>query len=85
MDDTNKDDLADIGSKNLDAWRASGVVKTVKYYSAEDDDVCAECKKRHGSIIGIDDAKMGVNLPPLDVCSGKRCRCYFRPWDICTE
>jgi hypothetical protein len=40
------------------------MVKEFKYYSAEDADVCAECRKRHGSIIKIMDGKMGVNLPP---------------------
>jgi hypothetical protein len=39
--------LSDIGNKNLAAWRASGIVKTLKYYSAEDAAVCAECRERH--------------------------------------
>src|SRR6202034_3317577 len=28
---------------NLQAWQASGVVQTVKWYTAEDDNVCPEC------------------------------------------
>ena len=74
--------LADVASANLAAWRASGVVKTLKFYSAEDADVCTECATQHGTIVNIADGKVGVNLPPLKTCERIRCRCYFRPWDV---
>jgi SPP1 gp7 family putative phage head morphogenesis protein len=70
---------------NLIAWKKSGVVKSLKYYSAEDVDVCAACKAHHGSIVTIEDGTVGVNLPPLGACSCAKCRCYLRPWDISTE
>jgi hypothetical protein len=75
----------DLARNNLDAWRASGVVKTLKHYTAEDAGVCAERSNRHGSITAIGDAEVGVNLPPVHACSNGRCRCYFRPWDISSE
>jgi len=70
---------------NLAAWKDSGVVKTLKYYSAEDADVCATCRAHHGAILNISDSEIAVNLPRLPTCSSKRCLCYFRPWDISIE
>jgi len=67
---------------NLAAWKASGVVKTLKWYSAADADVCATCRAHHGAVLNLSDAEIGVNLPPHPGCSSARCRCYFRPWDI---
>ena len=67
---------------NLAAWKASGVVKTLKYYSADDANVCAACKAHHGGVVSIWDAEIGANLPPLPDCSSRRCRCYFRPEDV---
>ena len=75
-------DLKEIAAANLDAWQRSGVVKTLKYYSADDADVCVGCRKHHGVIIAIADGSISENLPPLDACVNNRCRCYFRPWDI---
>jgi hypothetical protein len=74
--------LADLATTNLAAWRGSGVVKTLKFYSAEDTGVCTECEKQHGAIVNILDGKVGVNLPPLNGCQRDHCRCYFRPWGI---
>jgi len=30
----------------------------------------------------IDEAQIGVNLPPIEDCLNLNCRCYFRPHDI---
>jgi len=43
---------------NLAAWKDSGVVKTLKYYSAEDADVCATCRAHHGAILNISDSEI---------------------------
>jgi SPP1 gp7 family putative phage head morphogenesis protein len=74
--------LREVATGNLHAWKESGVVKTLKYYSAEDTDVCAPCRQRHGTIVMIADGWIGGNLPPIDACVSGRCRCYFRPWDV---
>ena len=39
---------------NKEAWKASGVVKTVKWYTAEDDHVCQFCQALDGTEIPID-------------------------------
>jgi SPP1 gp7 family putative phage head morphogenesis protein len=80
----NRDDgnLREIATGNLHAWKEFGVVKTLKYYSAEDTEVCAPCRRHHGAIVTIADGRVGQNLPPLDACVNERCRCYFRPSDV---
>ncbi len=70
---------------NLAAWKASGVLKTLRRYSAEHADVCAPCRAPRGVVINLSEAEIGVALPPLPGCSSTRCRCYFRPWDISVE
>jgi hypothetical protein len=40
---------------NKAAWKASGVVKTVKWYTAEDDKVCEFCQAQDGKEIDIDE------------------------------
>ena len=35
----------------LDAWKQSGVVKTLMYYSAEDEGICSACKRHHGATV----------------------------------
>ena len=74
--------IHETAAQNLLAWKNSGVVKTLKYFSAEDEDACASCRAHDGTIITIADAEISVNLPPLLTCSSSRCRCYFRPRDI---
>jgi SPP1 gp7 family putative phage head morphogenesis protein len=68
-----------IANANLDAWKRSGVVKTLKFYSADDGDACPACKEQDGKVIAMGDGEIGLNLPPLDACTNARCRCYFRP------
>jgi hypothetical protein len=40
---------------NKEAWRQSSVVKTLKWYTAEDDHVCQFCAALDDTVIGIDD------------------------------
>ena len=84
MDDEHFALVKETAAHNLAAWQASGVVKTLKYYSAEDADVCAACAERHGSIVQVVEGKIGDNLPPLGTCQNVRCRCY-RPETISIE
>ena len=75
-------DLRDIAAGNLDVWKRSGVIGSLRCYSAEDAEVCAPCRRHHGLIVRVDEGAIGKNLPPLDACVNGRCRCYFRPWDV---
>jgi hypothetical protein len=76
--------VKETASRELTTWKKSGVVMTLKCYSAEDDDVCATCSQRHGSIVRIEEAVIGVTILKFDDCACLQCRCYFRPWDIAT-
>jgi len=38
--------IQQTASQNLTAWKKSGVVKTQKYHTAADADVCASCRAR---------------------------------------
>jgi SPP1 gp7 family putative phage head morphogenesis protein len=82
MANADNEPIREIAAQNLLAWKKAGVVKSLKYYSADDDAVCDNCKKHSGAIIEISKAEMGYNLPPITECSSSRCRCYFRPYDI---
>jgi hypothetical protein len=77
--------IYETAAQNLAAWKRSGVVKTLKCYSAEDDDVCETCRQHDGNIVKIEEAVIGVYIPKFDNCSSNQCRCYFRPWDISIE
>ena len=83
-----------------EAWKQSGVVKTIKWYTAADDRVCPWCDAMDGKIIDIEDSFFdkgdeatgtdGSKLPITydDVGSPPlhvSCRCYTRPEDISIE
>lgn len=83
-----------------EAWKQSGVVKTIKWYTAADDKVCPWCDAMHGKTIDIEDTFFdkgdeatgtdGSKLPITydDVGSPPlhvSCRCYTRPEDISIE
>jgi len=40
---------------NREAWTQSGVVQSLKWYTAEDDHVCAECQALDGKVVSIED------------------------------
>lgn len=68
---------------NLSAWDKSGVVSTVKWFTAEDGSVCPECADLDGKIVDVGrdffTADYGDgNSPPLH----PDCRCYLRPEDV---
>jgi HK97 family phage portal protein len=87
--------IANAGSK--EAYRQSGVVKSLRWYTAEDDRVCEFCGPQHGRIIDIDEnffpkghvlqGASGGSLPltyrAIDVPPlHTNCRCFIRPEEI---
>mgnify|MGYP003694007633 CR=1 FL=1 len=74
--------LREIATENLNAWKEAGVVKTLKYYSAEDAEECAPCRRHHGLIVRIDEERSAKTCRRLMACVNERCRCYCRPWDV---
>ncbi|MFA5080293.1 MAG: phage portal protein [Candidatus Paceibacterota bacterium] len=84
-------------SANKEAWKQSGVVKTIKWFTAADDMVCEFCSEMHGKVIDIEEnffnkgdeieggngAKLALDYS--DVGSPPLhpgCRCYARPEEI---
>ena len=85
---------------NKEAWKASGVVKTVMWYTAEDDKVCQFCDELDGKEIDINDnfydagdTIVGKSGGTMTVDYGDMetppchpdCRCYLRPQEISIE
>jgi HK97 family phage portal protein len=71
---------------NREAWSQSGVVKSLIWYTAEDERVCPECEELDGKEVGIEDAfykdtYSDGTAPPLH----PDCRCYIRPGDVSLE
>lgn len=79
------------------AWKQSGVVKTLKWYTAADERTCAYCEPMHGKTISIDESffKKGDTAQGSDGTSIKldyssvdapplhvSCRCYIRPEEV---
>lgn len=79
------------------SWKESGVVETVKWYTAADERVCQFCFPMHNKIISIDDKffEKGDTAQGIDGGSLKldftdtqtpplhvSCRCYIRPESI---
>jgi SPP1 gp7 family putative phage head morphogenesis protein len=80
-----------------DAWKNTGVVKTIKWYTAEDEHVCEFCGPMSEKVISIDDnffskgdsveGSEGGNLDLTYDDVGNPplhvgCRCYQRPDEI---
>lgn len=83
-----------------EAWKQTGVVKTIKWYTAADEMVCPWCENMNGKVIGIDDNfydkgdthtgsdGMSLDISYSDVGSPPlhvSCRCYTRPEEISIE
>ena len=82
---------------NRTAWKESGVVKDLKWYTADDERVCPYCGPQHGKIVAIDrnffdkgDTISGSDDSSLLADYGDisapplhpNCRCYIRPENI---
>jgi SPP1 gp7 family putative phage head morphogenesis protein len=68
---------------NREAWAQSGVVKSLMWYTAEDERVCAYCNELDGTVVGIEDKFFNDTysdgeIPPRH----PDCRCYVRPETI---
>ena len=85
-----------FGASNLAnrrAWQRSGVVKTLKWFAADDADMCGLCAKLNGKIVSVSDCflKDGDILTDKNGASTtiarnieapplhEGCRCYCRP------
>ena len=79
------------------AWQQSGVVKSIKWYTAEDEMVCDFCGPLQGKTVGIEETffnkgdeaigESGAKMPLTysDVANPPlhvSCRCYVRPEEI---
>jgi HK97 family phage portal protein len=68
---------------NRQAWAQSGMVKTLMFYTAEDEKVCPTCAALDGTVVGIDDKFFDDDysdgmVPPVH----PDCRCFIRPQDL---
>ena len=77
MSDEQFQHVQKIARASLASMRKSGVVHTLRIYSAGDHDTCAWCKQHISQVVRIEDAIIGVTLPPFPSCTSRRCRCYF--------
>ncbi len=83
-----------------EAWKQSEVVKTIKWYTAEDEAVCPYCGPEDGKVIDIEsdfyskgDTVVGSDGQELAIDYSDvgapplhvNCRCYIRPEDISTD
>jgi HK97 family phage portal protein len=84
-------------SANHEVWKQSGVVKTIKWYTAVDERVCPFCSQLHGKTISVEETffEKGDEVEGTD---GTRmtldytdvaypplhpsCRCYIRPEEL---
>jgi predicted RNA-binding Zn-ribbon protein involved in translation (DUF1610 family) len=84
-----QEEMAKIAHDGLKTWKEMGV-KAFKCYAAPVGDVCAECRKRDGMVVDVNDVEIGKNLPPFSTClnTNKKqcgrigCRCY---WEVVYE
>jgi len=89
--------IANEGSR--EAYRQSGVVKTMRWYTAEDERVCPWCGPQNGRIVGVnevffkkgdtltaDGKEMVLDYRAIDVPPlHTNCRCFIRPEGITVE
>lgn len=80
-----------------EAWRKTGVVKTIKWFTAADERVESLCRPLHGKVVGIEENFFNIG-DTVEGDDGKTftvdfvdvgapplhvsCRCYTRPEDI---
>lgn len=91
-----------FGASNLAnrrAWQRSGVVKTLKWFAADDADMCGFCASLNGKVISVSDCflKDGDTLTDKNGASimisrnieapplHEGCRCYCRPDGISSD
>lgn len=82
---------------NREAYRQSGVVETMRWYTAEDERVCPHCNPMNGKVVGVNErffkkgeTMVGEDGSPLVLNYRSiytpplhtNCRCFIRPEDI---
>jgi len=83
-----------------EAWQQSGVVKTIKWYTAADERVCEFCASMHGKVIDIEEkffekgdevtgnegGTLAIDYSDVEYPPlHPSCRCYIRPEEISIE
>ncbi len=83
-----------------EAWKQTGVVKTIKWYTAADERVCPYCEPLHGKVVDIEDnffdkgdevtgsdgSKIALDYDDVGAPPlHVSCRCYTRPEEISIE
>ncbi|GIW70331.1 MAG: hypothetical protein KatS3mg101_1078 [Patescibacteria group bacterium] len=83
-----------------EAWKQTGVVKSIKWYTAADERVCEFCAPLHGKVVSIEEGFFGKGETVTGSEGGKldlyysdvdypplhvSCRCYIRPEEISLE
>lgn len=78
-----------LARNNIRVWIKSGTVKSLKFYTAEDEEVCEVCKQMHGKIYPIqtpEQINFVMNNAHIEGCMNLHgCRCYWRPEEIIIE
>ena len=86
---TERSSTEKIQRENIRVWFKTGVVKSIKVRSGEDDVVCDACRAMHGKIFPLMSGKevevILENIPIQDCTNPSGCRCYWRPEDISTN
>ena len=76
----------ELARHNIREWVKSGVVKSLKLRSAEDEDVCEACKQMSGRIFPIETNEqisfVMENAHVKNCRSQNGCRCYWRPEEL---
>ena len=76
----------ELARHNIREWVKSGVVKSLKIRSADDEDVCESLKQMSGRIFPIEtneQISFVMDNAQVKNCRGQTgCRCYWRPEEI---
>jgi hypothetical protein len=76
----------ELARHNIRQWVMSGVVKSLKIRSTEDDAVCEACKQMSGRIFPIEtheQISLVMENAHVKYCRSQTgCRCYWRPEGI---
>ena len=78
-----------LARNNIREWVKSGIVRSLKLYTAEDEKVCEICKKMHGKTFPIhtpEQISFVMDNAHIKGCENSfGCRCYWRPEEILIE
>ena len=76
----------ELARHNIREWVKSGVVKSLKIRSAEDEDVCEACKQMNGRIFPIEtneQISFVIDNAHVKNCRSQTgCRWYWRPEEL---